>query len=1515
MTLATILHSRNLIPGLSVSGLKPSIQFFAIVATYFLLLATMVSSPYQDAFAQVPEIKIGANGPDTAEEKIGESRTDTMLTFQITASTDVPSGGLKIGIEVMGGLGNYLTTSEIPTEINIPFGQKATSFTLNRRAANTMVDPNGRISVRLKEDYRTPPRYTLNQFKSVASFIFHDSSLPTSPFGVAVTANTATITEGQLASFQITANNPRAIPITNLIKLNVTGGSNFFPSEYSFPTQAEFVGSNLFVDLNFQTENDLVMDASQDLTVTIMPSDDYDILTGHNTASITITDNETTQSITITAVKDSVFEDEDAVFRISPSDTDTFSKDLSVLLEITAKSNFYASRPTLSVAVTSGDMHQDHAVAISDDTVDEADQTITAEIVTNPNSDYHITASSNSASVMVKDNDVPLLSIEAESNDVPEGMLVRFNLTSSIVPHQQLTVNFCIRDGVNVVGANCGSASLGIGNVIQKNFVQNRIGSVTFGGYGSISTVIEVPTIADNLITTPGRINLTIQYTDSTTNKSAAYSVASSADATATTNVTDTGLPTVNLLTGDTTVTAGNPIHLTMTSTAASSPVVIILQIEESGDFLVDYTGTHTYIDTIGEPIDSFSRPYSKLLTLNTLANPEFVGTPSESDVHVVVTIQNYSTQYARTNASGYQIGSKNRVEIRIVENQSNIPNISIVAVADTVNTTNPVKFKIMADKSSNKDITIKIAFTQTHNLVLFRFPELVLLHNGRKEVPLTIATGHLDSPEFVSGTITARIRDGGTNSDYVPSSSRPIQASVTVNRTRPSIWITAEERSISAGNPAIFKINADPVLPTDTPIKVAVIQTHNFIVFRAPHIVSINRFRPRATLTLFTKLVDEPEFESGTITVKIVEDGPNPKYRLSTTEEIEVTVTVTDITATPSAQNYSVAAHVLNAILMNPGRNSPYSIHPNELEPSTFSLPEISIVAVKPVVAEGESARFIIDSIGVINDPLPVNISIQQFNVDIEHPEPDRVNFDANNMTAEVVVPTLNDEIASKDGRVTATVLPGAGYVVNHSTGQVSVTISDADDRNKRGTLIETAGLAAFSEQLGTSVATTLNAASGRLNLMQQHSQQNEFMVGGYSTMTEILQTGGAALNKGAVGLHELLGNSFYSFGLFPDGNTSSFVRLWGSGHLREVESNNHANSIGHTGEILTGHFGLEGELGEGVLIGQTTTISESQFEHGQETTDRLYFDTQTIGMYPNIGFSSPQGDLQIQMVAGYGESETMLEQEHYAPESIGSHHFMVGLSGKKQLQWDTESLREDQTQYFVTGNMWVARQHSDRLLGLTQVLRTDVGHAHLTFETVQSRETTDFEQQEIQYAIGLRGDGKTGNSFVGTELSSQFNLASANGMKLTGQGMVMLPEFAEIGLVELGTGLDFDSNSDGLGIVLTNNVSLVRNGNLPVTTLWPDNLLNTDTLFTQQTEDTGFSAEIGYGISVYDVLGRITPFGGYEYLESDGRKVRIGSKISIDTNFDMEATGTRNSSNTTGVDHEWRLNGNLNW
>ena len=229
--------------------------------------------------------------------------------------------------------------------------------------------------------------------------------------------------KGEPIWFQLNSTPPLADSTSIDIQLEQVGD---FMAETTFQLSVTIAALNSKTLFNIATIDDELYEADGVVSATIPHSRDYQVTSSYQTASVRVLDNDL-PIISISSV-DSIVEGEFAEFELL-STLAPFAE-LRVNLAISQVGEFIAGTP-LSHSIFSANLtSSSFSIPTINDDIDEYHGKIEVEIL--PGHGYTIASeSTNLASLIVEDNDNPVISIGAENIVVDEGDSVVFRLEST----------------------------------------------------------------------------------------------------------------------------------------------------------------------------------------------------------------------------------------------------------------------------------------------------------------------------------------------------------------------------------------------------------------------------------------------------------------------------------------------------------------------------------------------------------------------------------------------------------------------------------------------------------------------------------------------------------------------------------------------------------------------------------------------------------------------------------------------------------------------------------------------------------------------------------------------------------------------------------------------------------------------------------------------------------------------------------------------------------------------------
>ena len=321
------------------------------------------------------------------------------------------------------------------------------------------------------------------------------------------------ITEGEEVTFTLTANPAPANDLPVSIDIAATGDFGVSAHTVDATLPGETGSTPGVVTFSIQTSDDSSIEADGRITATINVGNGYTASTSFGSSKVTVEDDDL--AVVEIAAGPDIVESESATFTIT-SDI----PNIQVPVTVTQTGEFLSETGPWTYSVTTdANGIATLTVTVDDDSADEINGTITAKL--NKGSEYIITSFKGKASVIVTDDDPAVSSAPTVSvtpgRGVTEGQSVRFTLTASPAPSEDLTVYITTAQN-GWYGAIPESASY----VIRK---------------GQTTKVVTYRTRDMEVDEPDGAITMTVvdgyKYHISTSNGSGAVSVADNDDASA----------------------------------------------------------------------------------------------------------------------------------------------------------------------------------------------------------------------------------------------------------------------------------------------------------------------------------------------------------------------------------------------------------------------------------------------------------------------------------------------------------------------------------------------------------------------------------------------------------------------------------------------------------------------------------------------------------------------------------------------------------------------------------------------------------------------------------------------------------------------------------------------------------------------------------------------------------------------------------------------------------------------
>ena len=616
------------------------------------------------------------------------------------------------------------------------------------------------------------------------------------------------------------------------------------------------------VTLTVSTEDDNLDEPDGSITAELTTGAGYTVGT-LSTAMVTVNDNDIPDpdapAARISADAPTITEGVDATFRVTLSSAAP-AGGLTISVGVTESGSYVVGSAPTTVVIAEGATTGTLTVPTADDTMDEPDGSITAELTTGAG--YTVAdAPGNQAEVTVLDNDIPdrdgpVVSISADPTTITEGDVATFTVAlDRVAPAGGLTISVDVTESGSYISGSA-PATVDIAE-------------------GATTGTLTVSTEDDSIDETDGSITVRITT-------GAGYTVGTLSTALVTVSDNDVLLASISADAPTITEGADATFTVTLDSTAPAGGVTVSVDVTESG----------SYIDGL----ESATVDIAEGATTGTLTVPTADDSIDEADGSITVRI---------TTGAGYTVGTMSTAMVTV--NDDDVLLASIAAGISPITEGTAATFTVVLDRAAPAGgLRINSSVSQSGEYVFGELPLTVDIAEGATTGTLTVSTED-DTTDEPDGSITVRIFAG---TGYTVANAPDNQAEVTVldNDVAPSLddpvarISAADPTTITEGEVATFTVALDRVAPAGgLTISVDVTESGSYIAGSAPTTVVIAEGATTGTLTVPTAddSLDEPD---GIITAELTTGAG---YTVGTLSTATVTVNDNDIPGCPGCEHH----------------------------------------------------------------------------------------------------------------------------------------------------------------------------------------------------------------------------------------------------------------------------------------------------------------------------------------------------------------------------------------------------------------------------------------------------------------------------------------------------------------------------------------------------------------------------------------------------------------------------------
>ena len=1296
-----------------------------------------------------PEISIsstaaGATGIGVTEgysfDFIVHSDSRVKSNFNVTISVTGSGGSGTLQPTLQGG----------GTTVTIPNGMQNVSATVVMASGANVPPAGGTITVAIVAD---GSRYTiLNNTQSI-SVTVKDSSTGSAATPVVSLTGPAAVVESRIATYMVTASHtPSSAPLAVSIKIeNQTG--DFLATGQANEDTASITTHTTPDTIEVRTKADIPEGDAGIIKVTLLEGAGYALPATQNSLSVSTRVVDAVLSIT-SDQSGGVARGDDLFFTVTldppPSSPQSFV--------ITAKDDNGAGANHLVFPST---------VEVG------TNGTATGRVRVNASGNNNIVVNINESSYpdftinplslnLLPAVTLPEISIEKDTDFIVEGDEGSFTLTTSALPSADIDVDVIFN--------------------VEGNFIAtsetNLTKTVTFTPNGNLTQVVTFATKADNPDTDDnGLMTATLvagpgyNLSDTSTNRTASIAILDN-------DILLNILPTT-LNEGDTgetgkmrfMVTTYRPVTSQVTATWTTS---VENDDTASADFdFINATGIVTI--AVGETTGTFE--------IDIIGDDT-----SEPDETFTVTLSNASDDIEISDSARSAKG-------KIINDDGSILSISIAeAIEGSFGNTTKMLFTVTATPPAplNKSLSATWSTTVESDDTATAGSDFAN-NNGKVTITAGAATGTfqvdiLDDSErerieTFTVTLSNPSEDAQISSKAGSTKGTIIDNDFDTSNPRVSIKLASDSNSvIDEGDSFAVNISTEMVIPTaGNSIDVAINvnqQNGNYIAFRIPRFVRLTNADNSKTIDIHT--IDDSIVDGeGKIIVSI--SGDENGYSIGQTFVV-ISVIADNDGGQTSESRISVASSAINSIISILNA-SPRTSPPNSEAESAPALvrPSVSVTAVDNTIDEGAPARFFIASRnGTYSTNISVSFQVHRARVQVELPERMEVQLRGQDTIA-VVIPTINNNHAGEDGYVAISLLENSSYLIANNEGSAIVNISDEVDRQQRQAEITAHAQAFLPDLNGRMGAGTLETISNRIELGFSNSGNQMLALGGQNSITGLLAASGEAINENSTTLKSFLGESSFAMSLISGNEFAIPTTLWGLGDYQDLSSIGSEKTIDWSGDLFTGHIGIDALISERLLTGISASVSESEVEFDNSTTNEIQFNVRTTSLNPYLGWTSQNRNSKLHATIGLGQGEIGVKQDSYADETLDSKSYSIGLNGN-QVLFTSNSIANGTTKLSIKGDSWFAHQFIAGRDGILADIHTNAQHLQIRTEGSHQFDFASGSTFSPLISIGIRNDVKGDQSVLGVELTSSADYNNPVGLTIAGTGRMLVGQANQV-------------------------------------------------------------------------------------------------------------------------------------
>ena len=488
-----------------------------------------------------------------------------------------------------------------------------------------------------------------------------------------------------------------------------------------------------------------------------------------------------------------------------------------------------------------------------------------------------------------------------------------------------------------------------------------------------------------------------------------------------------------------------------------------------------------------------------------------------------------------------------------------------------------------------------------------------------------------------------------------------------------------------------------------------------------------------------------------------------------------------------------------------------------------------------------------------------------------------------ARTATGTFMLTVIDDEDTEGDETLVFSGTLGAGVVATFDPiANVTLTINDNDGAPSID--------AVLPELTRVSVASVIDVLSGRIEQVASGaSGGGSASFAGHSSLAQALAANQQKLNDGDLSLLEALAGS--SIALDFDGTgtaapaaggqagSSGGIGVWASADYDRISSKD--DGLGDwDGSQFSLSVGVDGHVSRSTLIGVAASWSKGSAEFDSDAT--LETDTSLLGLNPYIGWHSRDGKQTAWGTVGYSTGDFEQDQKNIKTDLKMT---VLAIGGS------TRFAERSGFDYNIKGDLSTAELTTDAVGSLPEV-KSKAHRARVAVEAGVDKASDSGGHVMRSVALGLRYDGGDGDTGSGLELDGELGW-SGRSLSVSGAANVLLFHTGDLKEWGLGGLIRYaPSHAKGRNLTFRAQPSYGR-GESGSGQLWDQQVKDLE-------EDGGepearLVMDAGWGLAALSGRGLVTPYSGLELSESGSRVYRLGSRVAIDSVFNIDLAAHR--------------------